>query len=124
MFWNLLALLTLVTLIATGVAMIIRALLEPPPGSNTSCAACGHDAADLVDFKCPGCGRDVRDGGLTSRPADSAVARFWRAVAITCLAVAAFGLSSSLTYLLIPTMRFHDVTVSLQPNFKTAIESI
>jgi hypothetical protein len=124
MILNLLALLILLGLIATGVAVIVRALLEPPPGSNTRCAACGRDAADLVDFTCPGCGRDVRDGGLTSTPLDSPVARFWRAAAITCVAVAAFGFTSSVMWLLVPTTRIHDVSVDLQPNFLTAIESI
>jgi hypothetical protein len=87
MLLNLLALLILLALITAGVAMIIRALLEPAPGANTRCAACGRDAADLTDFTCPGCGRDVRDAGLTSTPLDSASARFWRAGTITVVVV-------------------------------------
>ena len=124
MLLNLVALFILLALIAIGVAMIIRALLEPAPGANTSCAACGRDAADLVDFTCPGCRQDVRDAGLTSTPLDSAVARFWRAGAITCLAIAAVGFSSAALWRLAPATRVFDLSAELQPGFTSAIERI
>src|SRR5687768_16435292 len=124
MLLNLLALLILLALIAAGVTMIIRALLEPPPGSATSCAACGRDAGDLTDFTCPGCGRDVREAGLTAMPLDSAAARFWRAAAVTCVAVAGFGFSHAALWRAAPAMTIYDANASLQPSFRSEIESV
>ena len=124
MLLNLLALLILLGLIAIGVTLITRALLEPAPGSNTSCAACGRDAADLVDFTCPGCGRDVREAGLASAPLDSPVARFWRAATITCFVVAAFGFSIAALWHSAAAMQIFELSAELQPRFTSEIERV
>ena len=80
---------------ALGVILIVRALLEPMPGATPACARCGHVAADMVDFTCPGCRHDVREAGLFAAPADSAAARFWRAAAITMAAVVGYTVVAS-----------------------------
>src|SRR5687767_4129811 len=56
MLSTLLPLLALILLVVLGIALIVGALLEPPAGMTPSCARCGRDARELVDFTCPGCG--------------------------------------------------------------------
>src|SRR5688500_2065823 len=84
---DLMALIILLAVLAAGGVVLYRRL--PRPGHGVSgaqaCVACGMPAGRLSpdSFRCPGCGRDVRELGLAPAAGRSIARPFWWAVGWT-----------------------------------------
>src|SRR5438045_6339254 len=102
MILNVIALLVLVAAVVIGLNILRDRLGRVRENVHPVCANCNTPAEALVSFTCPGCGQDVRERGLVVPQANSPLALFWRAVALSLMVTIAAAVAYLLGNALLP----------------------
>lgn len=113
---NVAALLVLIASIVGAGALLRRALRRAQALAPSQCARCGTPGEELVDFTCPGCGRDVREHGLVTPAERSPAIVLGRFATASGMVAAAALLAFGGALLFLPDERHFHAEGQLSPS--------